>query len=46
MWLHGNGVKDGLAPNLVATALASAWRGIDIGTSYFLHGSVIGVRRG
>ncbi|MEU6973605.1 hypothetical protein AB0A71_38965 [Kitasatospora aureofaciens] len=41
MWLHGNAMNEGLPPNVVATALASAWRGIDIGTSYFLHGRVI-----
>ncbi|MEV4559033.1 hypothetical protein AB0K51_18875 [Kitasatospora sp. NPDC049285] len=41
MWLHGNAIGEGLPPNVVATALASAWRGMDIGASYFLHGRVI-----
>ncbi|WP_331731689.1 hypothetical protein [Kitasatospora sp. NBC_01300] len=41
MWLHGNAANEGLPPNVVATALASAWRGMDIGASYFLHGRVI-----
>ncbi|MFD9692262.1 hypothetical protein ACFXPX_38590 [Kitasatospora sp. NPDC059146] len=41
MWVHGNGANEGLPPNLTATALASAWRGLDIGSSYFLYGSVI-----
>ena len=40
MWTHGDGARS-LPPNLVATALASAWRQLDIGTSYFLHGRVI-----
>ncbi|MFJ9460784.1 hypothetical protein ACIRST_37660 [Kitasatospora sp. NPDC101447] len=41
MWVHGSGADEGLLPNLTATALASAWRGIDIGSSYFLYGRVI-----
>ncbi|MFE0463735.1 hypothetical protein ACFW1A_31230 [Kitasatospora sp. NPDC058965] len=41
MWMHGNAVYEGLPPNVVATALASAWRGMDIGASYFLYGRVI-----
>jgi hypothetical protein len=41
MWLHGNAINEGMPPNVVATALASAWRGTDIGASYFLHGRVI-----
>ncbi|MEU9044500.1 MULTISPECIES: hypothetical protein [unclassified Kitasatospora] len=41
MWLHGNTINEGLPPNVLATALASAWRGMDIGASYFLHGRVI-----
>ncbi|WP_030237216.1 hypothetical protein [Streptomyces sp. NRRL S-350] len=41
MWLGGNATNEGLPPNVVATALASTWRGMDIGASYFLHGRVI-----
>ncbi|MEV7177844.1 hypothetical protein [Kitasatospora sp. NPDC093679] len=40
MWVHGNGARS-LPPNLTATALASVWRGLDIGSSYFLHGRVL-----
>ncbi|MEU3497609.1 hypothetical protein ABZ747_29470 [Kitasatospora cineracea] len=41
MWLDGKAVDRGLPANVVATALASAWRGTDVGTSYFLHGRII-----
>ncbi|MER7755430.1 hypothetical protein [Kitasatospora sp. NPDC097643] len=41
MWLHGNGANERMPANLVATALASAWRGLDIGASYFLYGRVL-----
>ncbi|WP_030272870.1 hypothetical protein [Streptomyces sp. NRRL B-24484] len=41
MWVHGNGAREGLPANLVATAVASAWRGLDVGASYFLHGRVL-----
>jgi len=40
MLMHGNGAQQ-LPPNVVATALASAWRGLDVGASYFLHGRVL-----
>ncbi|MCC9309930.1 hypothetical protein LN042_23130 [Kitasatospora sp. RB6PN24] len=43
MWAHDNGIQQGLPPNFLATAVACAWRGMDItyDSTYFLPGRVI-----
>ena len=39
VWVHGDGQSQGLAPNLTAWTLASAWRGMPL--PYQLYGTVI-----
>jgi hypothetical protein len=39
LWVHGDGQSHGLAPNLIAWTLASAWRGMPL--PYQLYGTVI-----
>ncbi len=41
MWVADDGANAGLSPNVLATALASAWRGLDVARSYWLHGPVV-----